>query len=226
MPFDQLLAFAIPDVDRCRDAADKVRSANPQASDEQLAGHSVLAARKWAMAAGGATGMFASPVTMIPAALADMSAMLRIEAAMAGTVGAILDPPSLNDPGGFEADILTIIFPAAISQALRQVGVHMAQHLTQQLIRKYVVEGLFEAASKVAARRLMLHGAERAIVTKTVPLVGAGIGAGWNWVEIQAVGARAIRYYQRQEIGTGIVREGMQQLQSWFKRKLGHGEQA
>ena len=43
--------------------------------------------------------------------------------------------------------------------------------------------------------------AKKAVVTKTVPLVGAGIGAAWNWVELEAVGKRAIRYYQRRSIG-------------------------
>ena len=36
---------------------------------------------------------------------------------------------------------------------------------------------------------------EKAIATKAVPIVGAGIGAAWNCVEIQAVGNRAVAYH-------------------------------
>ena len=43
--------------------------------------------------------------------------------------------------------------------------------------------------------------AKKAVVSKTVPLVGAGIGAAWNWVELEAVGKRAVRYYMRRSIG-------------------------
>jgi hypothetical protein len=33
------------------------------------------------------------------------------------------------------------------------------------------------------------------VATKSLPLVGLGIGAGWNWVEASAVGRRAIAYH-------------------------------
>jgi len=205
MPLGEYLAFAIPDVAKCRDAAEKLRAAHPDASAEHIARQAIAHAKNWAMTSGAATGVFSSPLTMIPAALADMSAMLRIEGALAGTIAALLDPRSLDDPLAFEADVLTILFPAAISQALRQVGVRVAQVLTRQMIRKHLVEGLFESAARIAGKRLMMGAGERAL-TKAVPIVGAGIGAGWNWVEIHAVGARAIRYYQTGELLEGTLK--------------------
>ncbi|HEX2973815.1 MAG TPA: hypothetical protein VHP11_15895 [Tepidisphaeraceae bacterium] len=195
-----LLAFVIPEPEKCKAEAASLAADHAKEAREQVAHHAVTQAKRWAMAAGSATGAIASPLIMLPAALADMAAVLRIEGQMAGTVGALLDPISLNDAEGFRADVLTIVFPGMISQALRQLGLRAGQRLTQQLIRRYMTQGLVESASRLAAKRLLLHVSERAIMTKTVPLVGAGIGAGWNWLELQAVGNRAIRYYQQKSI--------------------------
>ncbi|MGE5608927.1 MAG: hypothetical protein ACM359_06720 [Bacillota bacterium] len=219
-----LLAFAIPASEKCREEAAALVAEHHAESPEQVAQHAVAQAKRWAAAAGSATGAVASPLIMVPAALADMAAVLRIEGAMAGTVGALLEPSSLNDPEAFRADILAIVFPGVISQALRQFGLRAGQRLTQQLIRKYLTEGLVETASRLAAKRLMVQVSERAIVSKTVPLVGAGIGAGWNWLELHAVGNRAIRYYQKKSISgeeTGNPWQSLLNRLPWRKRDQG-----
>ena len=122
---------------------------------------------------------------------------------MAGTIAALLDPASLDNPNTFPADVLAIVFPGAVSQALRQLGVRWSQRISQALIRKYLSEGLVKSVTRLASRYLFVHVTEKAIVSKTVPLVGAGIGAGWNWLEVKAVGTRAIHYYQRKSIRPG-----------------------
>ncbi|WP_147445601.1 hypothetical protein [Corallococcus aberystwythensis] len=55
---------------------------------------------------------------------------------------------------------------------------------------------MLKALQRFALKYLGLKLTQRAIITKTVPLVGAGIGATWNWVEVQRVGKRAVRYYR------------------------------
>ena len=119
---------------------------------------------------------------------------------MAGTVAALLDLDSLDDPRKFRADVVTIIFPGAVSQALRQVGVRWGQQMTQQLIRRYFTEGLMKSVTALASKYLFVHVTEKALVSKTVPLIGAGIGAGWNYLELKAVGNRAVRYFQQKGI--------------------------
>ena len=198
---DNLLEWVVPDREQVRKAAADFTGQNPGKTPEELARKAVASAQTWAAAAGGATGAAANPLIMVPAALADMAAVLRIEGVMAGTVAALLDPTSLDDPQKFEADVVTIIFPGAVSQALRQIGVRWGQHITQALIRKYFTEGLMKSVTALASRYLFVHVTEKALVSKTVPLVGAGIGAGWNYLELKAVGNRAIRYYQNKGIG-------------------------
>jgi hypothetical protein len=189
------LLNSVPDVETCRDAAAKLRAKHPRVSPERLAELTVAGARKWAIAAGATTGIVSNPLLMIPAALADVAAMLRIECLMAGTVAAILDPSSLDEPEAFEADILTVVFPAAASQALRQVAIRASEQTTKALVRKYLNEDLIKTSLRFAVEFLGIEATQKAVLSKSVPIVGAGIGAAWNWLEIRAVGKRAIRYH-------------------------------
>jgi hypothetical protein len=202
----ELLTFLIPEPSECRAAAEKLRKEHPGESPQDLAQRAIAEARRWAAGAGGVTGAAANPLIMVPAALADIAAVLRIEGTMAGTVAALLDEEVLDDKAAFEADILSIVFPGAISQALRQIGVRAGQRLTRNLVRKYFAERLVQSAAGFATKRLFLHVSERAIVSKTVPIVGAGIGAGWNWLELHAVGRRAVGYYENKSIGPNVQR--------------------
>jgi hypothetical protein len=198
---NDLLGWVIPDPEKCRAEANRLTSEHPDKSIRDLAQLAVNDAQGWAMTAGAATGAFASPITMVPAALADMSAVLKLEGTMAGTIAALLEPESMLDAEAFEADVLTVVFPGAVSQALRQLGVRVGQHFTKELVRRALGTGVAKSAGRFAARHLLINLTEKAILAKTVPLVGAGIGAGWNWLELKVVGRRAIAYYLKEPIG-------------------------
>jgi hypothetical protein len=191
---NRLLEKMVPDPQACRDAADKLRAAHPHESADQLARRAVDEARLQAMAVGAVTGLATTPITMVPAAVADMAAMLRIEGLMAGTIAALIDPEAVDKPT-LRADLVGVIFPGAVSQVLRQVGVRAGEQTTKGLIRKYVTEDLAKTVVRLAARHVGVDLTRKAIMEKTVPLIGAGIGAGWNWVEVGAVGGRAVRYF-------------------------------
>src|SRR5918992_6364590 len=114
--FDDLLSWIVPDRERCRAEAEDLRAENPGTTPEQLARKAIASAKGWGVAAGGTTGAAANPLVMLPAAMADIAAMLRIEGQMAGTIAALLDPPSLLDERTFRADVLAVVFPGAVSQ--------------------------------------------------------------------------------------------------------------
>jgi hypothetical protein len=132
---------------------------------------------------------------MLPAAVADMAAMLRLEGKLAGTIAALLDPDSLNDADTFRKEILRVVFPGAVSQALRKVGIRAGEEATKNLVRKLIGREAIKDLGERAAKMLGIRLTEKAIATKAVPIVGAGIGAAWNFVEIQAVGSRAVAYH-------------------------------
>jgi hypothetical protein len=226
---DDLLNWVVPDRDACRTAADELRRNNPGLSDEELARLATTTARRWAAAAGGATGIATNPLVMLPAALADMSAMLKLEGQMAGVVAALLDPATLLNKTAFDADVVAIVFPGAVSQALRHVGVRAGQGVTRKLIQKYLTESFVKEAGQVAGKYLAIRVTEKAVVSKTIPLVGAGIGAAWNWVEMQAVGRRAIRYYQNRPIEPTEKKSKVEIIRSAVRRlpwRRSSGEEA
>ena len=192
---DQILSWLIPDVTDCRKAAQELRLSDPNATPEQLARQAVKDSRKWAATIGGTTGLASSPVTMLPAAVADMAAMLKLEGTLAGTIAALLDPDSLDDANTFRNEILRVIFPGAVSQALRKVGVRAGEEATKNLVRKLLGREAGKELGERAAKMLGIRLTEKAIATKAIPIVGAAIGAGWNWIEIQAVGSRAVAYH-------------------------------
>src|SRR5689334_8165393 len=97
LDLEQLLTWLIPVTADCRRAAEEMRLTDPNATSEDHARRAVKQSRKWAAGIGGATGLVAGPLTMMPAAVADAAAMLRLEGRLAGTVAALLDPDSLND---------------------------------------------------------------------------------------------------------------------------------
>lgn len=219
-----VLKWVIPEPEECRRQAAELMLAAPGQPPMAVAEQAVRTARKWAAAAGATTGLAASPITMLPAAVADMAAMLRIEGHMAGTIAALLDPASLDDEAAFRRDVMLVVFPGAVSQALRKVGVLAGENVAKTLIEKYASRALMKEISEQAAKRLGVRLTRKAIATKAVPLVGAGIGAAWNWIEIQGIGRRAIHYHAGTDQTPRIPLR--RKVTSWVKSRAGRSEQS
>ena len=73
---------------------------------------------------------------------------------------------------------------------------------------------------ELAVKMLGIRLTEKAIAGKVVPLVGAGIGAAWNWVEVQAVGNRAVNYHLGLESRAGRARKKVASIVREARRKL------
>ena len=131
---DDLLKRILPSPEGCRNAAAKLRAAKPKLSPDQLAEQAAKNARRWATVAGTASGAVANPFAMVPLAMGEMGVTLYREAKMAGVVAALLDPDSLADEDTFHTDVLAILFPGALSQALRELGVQAGKASTKALI--------------------------------------------------------------------------------------------
>ena len=217
---DQILSWLIPDPADCRREAQELRLSDPNATSEQLARKAVKDSRKWAASIGGATGLASSPVTMLPAAVADMAAMLKLEGKLAGTIAALLDPDSLDDDDTFKKEIFRVVFPGAVSQALRKVGIRAGEEATKNLVRKLIGREAAKDLGERVAKMLGIRLTEKAIATKAVPLVGAGIGAAWNFVEIQAVGNRAVAYHLGLESPGSRARKRVESVVRDARKKL------
>jgi hypothetical protein len=157
---------------------------------------------------------------MLPAAVADMAAMLKLEGKLAGTIAALLDPDSLGDRDAFRRDILRVVFPGAVSQALRKFGVRAGEEVTKNMVRKLLGREAGKELGERAVKFLGIRLTEKAIAGKAVPIVGAGIGAAWNWVEIHAVGTRAVNYHLGLESPAGRARKKVASIVREARKKL------
>lgn len=200
MDWKRWFEFLMPDPAACRAAAARLREGNPHRSAEELAHQTVSSAKRMAAGTGAVMGLAGSPLTWIPAAATDAAAVLKIEATMAGTIAALIDPEVLDRPDDFRADVLAIVFPGLASQALRVAGIRGALSVTQRMIRSQGARRFIDQAARVAGKSLGPRLVNKALLTKAVPLVGAGVGSGWNWLEVHAVGARAVAYYMHRPI--------------------------
>ena len=126
--------------------------------------------------------------------------MLRQHALVAGTIGALIEPDALLDEESFRADVMSIVFPTAATQALGEVAQLAGRACTRQLIRSTVKKDVLKAIVRFAAKYLGLKVTQRAILAKAVPLVGGVIGGTWNYVEAGGVGRRAARYFRGADI--------------------------
>jgi len=115
--------------------------------------------------------------------------------------------------------VLGVLFPAAVSQALRQLGMVAAEEVTRSALRRSIAKGAVGRVFELAAKFLGVRVTEKAVLTKAVPIVGAGIGATWNWVEVRAVGKRAIKYYRGEPIGVRGLLPRLKGLKALLGRK-------
>lgn len=195
MNIEDAIRAALPHPDECRRKARELREAYPGLSDAELVSRAITTSKRWAAAYGVGSGVASNPFAMVPAAAVDMGLTMRAEAHLVGVVGALIDPSSLDDSEGFYADILAVLFPNAVSHALREVGVQAGRATTRTLIRKYVSGNVLKAITAFAAKYLGIKLTQRAIISKAVPLVGAAVGATWNWIDVERCGRRAVKHY-------------------------------
>jgi hypothetical protein len=210
----------VPDAEVCRREANRLRLEHPELPPIDVARLAVRTARKWAAGMGAVTGVAANPITLLPAAIADAAAMLRIEGNLAGVVAALLDPESIDDEDAFQRDILRVIFPGAVSQVLRKIGVRAGERAAKDVVARFVSRGMSREIAEQAAKRLSIRISEKTLATKALPLVGAGFGVAWNFVEIQAIGLRAIDYHTGGQ-GTAPIRRKVRSIAKKGKDTIG-----
>ncbi len=195
MNIEEAIRTALPHPDECQRKAAELRAAYPGLGNDELIERAITTSKRWAAAYGVGSGVATNPLAMLPAAALDMGLTMRAEAHLVGVIGALKDPSSLDDIAGFHGDILAVMFPNAVSQALREVGVQAGKTTTRTLIRKYITGNVLKAIIAFAAKYLGVKLTQRAIISKSVPLVGAAIGAGWNWIDVERCGRRAVKYH-------------------------------
>jgi hypothetical protein len=173
----------------------QLREQRPGLDPSGLARHIFSRARWKAAATGVATGLPANPWVMFPAAVADATAVLRIEAKAAAKTALIYDPRFFDDENARWELLVPLFGLHTTSQFLRELGILGSMGVTREVIRKAAASHGFCAVRNVAAKYLGVQLTQRAVVSKVLPVVGGAIGGAWNYAEVTLLGRRCINYF-------------------------------
>ena len=179
---------------RVRREVDLLRARFPAASSHELAEQAFSDARLQVIAAGAVMGLAANPMLSVAGALADLSVTTRTQV-FAAACAAELILPGFLDRESARLELLVPVFGTSVlSQVGVEVGLRMAQNATRQIVRQLIDQGGLQLINAVMTRVLGRRVTQRALLTKTIPLVGCLIGGTWNAVEVQMIRNRTLRY--------------------------------
>ena len=103
--------------------------------------------------------------------------------------------PGFLDRDSARLELLVPVFGTSVlSQLGVEVGLRMAQNATRQVVRQLIDQGGLQLINAVMTRVFGRRVTQRALLTKTIPLVGCVIGGTWNAVEVQLIRNRTLRY--------------------------------
>jgi uncharacterized protein (DUF697 family) len=150
----------------------------------------------WKAAASGmVTGFPASPWLSLPIALADTAAIVRVEAHLVARIALLFDEGYLaGDELPYEL-MVPILGGELASDFLRELGKKSTLGVTRRVLRTVLTKETVRQLRRLGVRYFGLKVTERALVTKSLPLLGSVVGGSWNYVELQLVGRRAHDYF-------------------------------
>ena len=171
------------------------RESTPQASNRALL-DKVFSSAKWkATSAGFVTGLPANPWASVPAATVDVAMTLRSEVAAVARAAVIYDEDFFDDLDA-KWELLLPVFGLNLgSQFLREVGVRGSMGVTRVLIKKYLSKETLKQFQKIMLKYFGIKVTQKAVITKTLPIVGGLIGGTWNYIEVGQVQKRTIDYF-------------------------------
>jgi len=184
-----------------------LRAQNPSETNAELARRLFATARQKATGVGLLTGLPANPWVMLPAAVADLTTVLRIETEAVARVALIYDPSFFEAPDAAWELLVPVFGIDALSQFLRDVGVIGSMGLTRQLVRQYLSKETLRSFQKVMLKYFGMKVTQKGILSKSLPIVGAVIGGGWNFAEVTILTKRTIAYFENRPIATAPVGE-------------------
>lgn len=143
-------------------------------------------------AAGFATGMPANLAASLPLAVADTGTLLHFYCKVNAMVGYLADP-HYYEQEGWQDDILIIL--AGASRLLKEIAIEGGKHTAKTLIKQYIRKGALKTLQRWVLKWFGKKVTQRAIISKTVPIVGGGLGGTWNYIEVRVIGKRIIKYH-------------------------------
>lgn len=176
--------------DTIKQFVDKLRWEKPGISNEEICQKIVNQKSMQSGLFGAVTGV--GGLAVLPIAIpTNIYASWRIQAATIRAIAYVYGyPPS-------KTDTCLVLFGAVDSQmqALKRLGIEAAKVATKKAVDQYMAKEIIKSVLKLSLKEAATKMAQKALVTKIIPVVGAPIGFGFDWMTTQAVGKLAIKYY-------------------------------
>ncbi|MCP4580944.1 MAG: hypothetical protein GY839_04960 [candidate division Zixibacteria bacterium] len=171
------------------------RKNKPNISNAKLVKRTFSKAQWKATAAGIVTGLPSNPWVALPAATTDVAITLKTEVTAAARAAVIYNENFFDDEDAKWELLIPIFGMNASSQLLREMGVRGGMGLTRAAIKKYLSKETLKAFKKIMLKYFGLKVTQKGIITKTLPIIGGGIGGVWNYIEVGRVKKRSIKYF-------------------------------
>ena len=94
---------------------------------------------------------------------------------------------------------------SALDQFAADLGVSAGKVLTKDLIKKFLSKGTLKQFKKIMLKYFGIKVTQKGIITKSLPIVGGLIGAGWNAIEVSIMKQRVIDYFREEAILTEVI---------------------
>lgn len=173
---------------------DKIRQQNPDIDDDALA-RKIMGRKSFKSglvgAATGVGGLITLPVT-VPA---DVVACWKIQIFMACCIAYIYGHTAKTTD--LKTDVYLILVGNGAKEALKRVGIEAGKHLTKKAVQKYITREVMKKLWVILGRKVITKAGQKSLAsfTKMVPLIGAPIGFGFDYVATRGIGHFAIKYY-------------------------------
>lgn len=188
------------DVSKVRQEVLLLRQRFPDATSYELAEKAFSDVRLKVITAGAAMGLAANPLLSVAGALADLSVSTRAQLFAAACAAELLIPGFLDSETARHELLFPVLGGSVISQLGVEFGLNAAQTATREFVVRLMNQRSLHMVNSLITRVFGRRVTQRALITKTIPLVGCVIGGAWNAMEAELIRNRTLRYLTDQSM--------------------------
>ena len=179
----------------------------PEATPYELAEQAFSDVRLRVITAGAAMGLAANPLLSVAGALADLSVTTRAQLFAAACAAELLIPGFLDSEAARYELLVPVLGSTVISQLTVEFGLKAAKTATREVVLRLINQRSLQLINVVISRVFGRRVTQRALITKTIPLVGCLVGGAWNAMEAEVIRNRTLRYLTDQSMDPATVVE-------------------
>ncbi len=193
---DLILKAISPNINRAIAAVASERTAHPSATNRQIAERFLRGTSYRLGTTGFISGLPSNPAYAVPAGVAESLTTINEQMQLAARIALIYDPDFFDSESAVEELLVPILGAAKVGELLRNAAVKASGTITRRLIRDNLKGAALKQFKKLVLKYLGLKITQRALITKTIPVVGGFIGGAWNFGQTRTIGFRVIDFME------------------------------